>query len=146
MVVLAGLASLLATPASAQLGRRTGARPLLVQATVCVLPGERCPRADEVVRVVVDGAERRVGFSDLTVLDGAATSGAVYAYLRPRPARLLGSKEELARLVPGTPLRMRAMLRPSARHLFVESLEPAGGDESSDGDEPSGDGRRRDRR
>lgn len=122
--VLPALATALlvaASPASA--GRLMHAeRPILVEATVCELPGAGCPQPDEVLRIVVRGEERRVAVTDLVVLDGSVTSGTLYSELRLRPARLYGPDEELAKLAPGTPLRMRAVVRLGARYLFAESL------------------------
>jgi hypothetical protein len=98
--------------------------PLLVEANVCALPATTCPKPDEAIRLVVDGGERQVGFRDLIVLQGTVTAGQVFSALRPRPVRLFGPAEELAKLEPGVPLRMRAVLRLGAGYLFLESLTP----------------------
>jgi hypothetical protein len=103
-------------------------RPILVEASVCALPGAACPDPDEVLRLVVRGKETRTRVTDLVVLDGSMTSGTMLAELRLRPARLIGPDEVLEKLTPGTPLRLRAVVRLGARHLFVESLSPVGGD------------------
>jgi len=99
------------------------AQPLLVTATVCALPSTSCPRPDEVIRFVVDGAERQVGFTNLRVLQGSVTAGEIFSELRVRPGRLFGPEDELAKLRAGAPLRMRAVVRVGARYVFLESLE-----------------------
>ena len=120
--MLAAAVVLAASAAASPLGVPLAERPILVEATVCALPGAACPDPDEVLRLVVRGSERRIGVTDLVVLDGSVTSGAIFSELRLRPARLFGSDEELAKLAPGSPLRMRAVLRLGARYLFAESF------------------------
>lgn len=127
IIVLAALTIATSSPVGARHphGPVVIERALLARATICEMPSPACPQADEVARFTVDGSERRVGIRDLVVLQGSVTSGQIFSELRPRPVRLLGPKEELAKLRPGVPLKMQAVLRLGAGYVFVESLEPA---------------------
>jgi len=119
VVVVAALGGV-AVDASARM--RGATIPILIRAIVCEEASSGCPRADETLRLLVDGRERRIGFTKLVVMTGSVSTGEIYAALRPRPVRLFGPQEELGKLAPGKPLEMQAVLRPGTAYLFLESL------------------------
>jgi hypothetical protein len=101
------------------------ALPLLVKAKVCAGPDTLCPKPDAELDVVINGVERKIGISDLTVLQGTVTSGTVLSDLEVPPVYMYGRDEELAKLTPGRKLRMRAVVRIGAHYIFVDSLTDA---------------------
>lgn len=125
MAVAAGLvAAALGTPVARALPPPV-TLPFLVRARVCAGPDALCPKPDAELDVVINGVQRKIGISDLVVVQGTATSGTVLSDLEVPPVYMYGPKAELDKLTPGRRLRMRALVRIGAHYIFVDSLEDA---------------------
>ena len=120
VVTVAAMLVLASTSASARMGSRV---PPTVELEGCVMPTEACTASRDTIHMKVEDRTLEFRVERLTFPTSGASGSKALTELKLRGVSVHGPKPLLAKLVPGTVIRLRGTLR-TGPYLLLQSVEP----------------------